>query len=110
MNHLGYNIANSTGTPIIAAAAGYVSHARYMGGYGNVVILTYSINGQVHSTVYAHLNSIDVAVGQAVTQGEKLGGMGDTGRSFGTHLHFEVHIGPWNGARSNAVNPAPYLE
>ncbi|TWT08073.1 peptidoglycan DD-metalloendopeptidase family protein [Planococcus sp. CPCC 101016] len=107
--HLGYDIANVTSTPILAAAAGYVSYAGIMGGYGNVVILTHSINGQTHATVYAHLNSIGVSVGQSVSQGQQVGGMGNTGRSTGTHLHFEVHVGPWNGARSNAVNPAPYI-
>lgn len=107
--HLGYDIANVTGTPIMAAAAGYVSYAGVMGGYGNVVILTHSINGQTHATVYAHMNSINVSVGQSVSQGQQVGGMGNTGRSTGTHLHFEVHVGPWNGARSNAVNPSQYI-
>ncbi|WP_142828511.1 murein hydrolase activator EnvC family protein [Planococcus soli] len=108
-SHLGMDIANSPGTPIVAAASGMVSHAGSMGGYGNVVILTHSINGQTHSTVYAHMNSINVSVGQSVSQGQQVGGMGNTGRSTGTHLHFEIHVGPWNGARSNAVNPAPYV-
>ena len=108
-SHLGMDIANSTGTPIIAAASGMVSFAGSMGGYGNVVILTHSINGQTHATVYAHLNSINVSVGQSVSQGQQIAGMGNTGRSTGTHLHFEIHVGPWNGARSNAVNPTPYI-
>lgn len=108
-SHLGMDIANSPGTPIVAAASGMVSHAGSMGGYGNVVILTHSINGQTHSTVYAHMNSINVSVGQSVSQGQQVGGMGNTGRSTGTHLHFEIHVGPWNGARSNAVNPSPYV-
>ncbi|MBT2571069.1 peptidoglycan DD-metalloendopeptidase family protein [Planococcus sp. ISL-110] len=108
-SHLGMDIANSPGTPIVAAASGMVSYAGNMGGYGNVVILTHSINGQTHATVYAHMNSINVSVGQSVSQGQQVGGMGNTGRSTGTHLHFEIHVGPWNGARSNAVNPAPYV-
>ena len=107
--HLGYDIANVTNTPIVAAAEGFVSYAGVMGGYGNVVIVTHSINGQTHATVYAHMNSINVSVGQSVSQGQQVGGMGNTGRSTGTHLHFEVHVGPWNGARSNAVNPAQYI-
>lgn len=107
--HLGYDIANVTGTPIVAAASGSVSYAGVMGGYGNVVILTHSINGQTHATVYAHMNSINVSVGQSVSQGQQVGGMGNTGRSTGTHVHFEIHVGPWNGARSNAVNPAQYI-
>ncbi|AQU80810.1 murein hydrolase activator EnvC family protein [Planococcus faecalis] len=108
-SHLGMDIANVTGTPISAAASGIVSYAGNMSGYGNVVIVTHSINGQTHATVYAHMNSINVSVGQSVSQGQQVGGMGSTGRSTGTHLHFEIHVGPWNGARSNAVNPSPYV-
>ncbi len=107
--HRGIDIANSVGTSINAAAAGYVSYAGVMGSYGNVVILTHSINGQTHATVYAHLNSIGVSVGQSVSQGQLIGGMGSTGRSTGSHLHFEIHIGAWNGSRSNAVNPSNYI-
>ncbi|MGH2317237.1 murein hydrolase activator EnvC family protein [Planococcus sp. SE5232] len=107
--HQGVDIANSKGTTIVAAANGFVSYAGSMGGYGNVVIITHSINGQTHATVYAHLNSIGVSVGQQVSQGQNIGGMGNTGRSFGDHLHFEIHVGPWNGGRTNAVNPASYV-
>ncbi|MGB6407429.1 MAG: peptidoglycan DD-metalloendopeptidase family protein [Planococcus donghaensis] len=108
-SHLGMDIANVPGTRISAAASGMVSYAGNMGGYGNVVILTHSINGRTHATVYAHMSSINVSVGQSVSQGQQVGGMGNTGRSTGTHLHFEIHVGPWNGSRSNAVNPAPYV-
>ncbi|ANU21943.1 murein hydrolase activator EnvC family protein [Planococcus donghaensis] len=108
-SHLGMDIANVPGTRISAAASGIVSYAGNMGGYGNVVILTHSINGRTHATVYAHMSSINVSVGQPVSQGQQVGGMGNTGRSTGTHLHFEIHVGPWNGSRSNAVNPAPYV-
>ncbi|MFD1031220.1 murein hydrolase activator EnvC family protein [Metaplanococcus flavidus] len=108
-NHLGVDIANSTGTPIHASASGYVSFAGSMGGYGNVVMITHSINGQPYTTVYAHNNSISVSVGQAVSQGQRIAAMGSTGRSTGPHSHFEIHIGSWNGARSNAVNPLNYI-
>ena len=107
--HLGQDIANATGTPISAAASGYVSFAGVMGGYGNVVILTHSINGQSYATVYGHMSAINVSSGQAVSQGQTVGLLGSTGRSTGPHLHFEVHIGSWNGSRSNAVNPMNYL-
>lgn len=108
-NHLGVDIANSAGTPIVAAAAGYVSYAGAMGTYGNVVMITHSINGQPYTTVYAHNSSNNVSVGQAVSQGQRIASMGSTGRSTGPHSHFEIHIGPWNGARSNAVNPMNYI-
>lgn len=108
-SHLGQDIANVTGTPISAAATGYVSYAGNMGGYGNVVILTHSIQGQTYATVYAHMSAINVSSGQAVSQGQNVGLVGSTGRSTGPHLHFEIHVGPWNGARSNAVNPMNYF-
>lgn len=108
-SHLGMDIANVTGTPIVAAASGYVTYAGYMNGYGNVVIMTHSINGRSYATVYGHMSSIGASVGQSVSQGQKVGEIGSTGRSTGPHLHFEIHIGSWNGARSNAVNPAPYI-
>lgn len=108
-SHLGQDIAAPTGTTVVAAANGVVSFAGAMGGYGNVVIITHSINGQTHATVYAHLSAIGASVGQSVSQGQKIGAVGSTGRSTGPHLHFEIHVGPWNGARSNAVNPVGYL-
>ncbi|QKX50196.1 peptidoglycan DD-metalloendopeptidase family protein [Planococcus glaciei] len=109
-SHLGLDIAAPTGTPIGASVSGYVSYAGYMGGYGNVVILTHSINGRSYATVYGHMSRVGTSVGQAVSQGQKIGEVGSTGRSTGPHLHFEIHIGSWNGARSNAVNPAPYIQ
>lgn len=108
-NHFGIDIAAPTGTPIMAAASGYVSYAGPMGTYGNVIMVTHSINGQTHTTVYAHLSAISVSVNQSVSQGQRIGSMGSTGRSTGPHLHFEIHIGPWNGSRSNAVNPIGYI-
>ena len=108
-NHRGVDIANSLGTPIKAAASGYVTYAGPMGTYGNVVMITHSINGKTYSTVYAHMSSVGTSQGQYVSQGGFIGSMGSTGRSTGSHLHFEVHIGPWNGARTNAVNPMNYI-
>ena len=107
--HYGSDIANSVGTPVVSAADGIISHAGPMGTYGNVIMVTHSINGQIFTTVYAHLSAINVGVGQSVSKGQLVGKMGNTGRSTGSHLHFEVHEGPWNGARSNAVNPIRYV-
>ena len=107
--HKGVDIANVAGTNVMAAAAGIVTHSKYMNGYGNVVIIKHMINGQLHSTAYAHLSSLGVSSGQQVSQGESIGKMGNTGRSFGSHLHFEIHIGEWNGGRTNAVDPTRFI-
>lgn len=107
--HYGSDIANSVGTPVVSAADGIISHAGPMGTYGNVIMVTHSINGQIFTTVYAHLSGVNVSVGQSVSKGQLIGKMGSTGRSTGSHLHFEVHEGPWNGERSNAVNPIRYV-
>lgn len=89
--HNGIDLARvAIGTPVLSAAKGTVILAKfggYNGGYGNYVIVSHPNGTQ---TLYAHLNSISVARGQVVSQGQKLGGMGNTGRSTGPHLHFEV--------------------
>ncbi|HSO57877.1 MAG TPA: peptidoglycan DD-metalloendopeptidase family protein [Paenisporosarcina sp.] len=107
--HYGSDIANSVGTPVVSAADGIISHAGPMGTYGNVIMVTHSINGEIFTTVYAHLSGINASVGQSVSKGQLVGKMGNTGRSTGSHLHFEIHEGPWNGSRSNAVNPIRYV-
>jgi len=107
--HYGVDLANSTGTPIWAAADGVVSYAAPLSSYGNVVIITHSINGEIHTTVYAHLNSFNVSVGSEVSQGQQIGTMGMTGRVTGPHLHFEVHIGAWRGQKAGSVNPLKYI-
>ena len=107
--HYGIDIANSTGTPIVAAGTGVVTYAGWMNGYGNVVMITHSINGQTFATVYAHLSGFWVSKGAVVQKGQRIAPMGNTGRSFGSHLHFELHVGEWNGSRSNAVNPLRYI-
>jgi len=107
--HYGMDIAAARGTSIVAAADGYVTNASYSSSYGNWVIITHSINGQTFTTVYAHMDSLSVSHGQYVEKGQYLGGMGNTGYSFGNHLHFELHEGNWNNAKSNAVNPRIYI-
>ncbi len=95
--------------PIYAAAEGSVIRASYDRSYGNVVFITHVINGQVMTTVYAHMESLSVSNGARVEKGQLLGYMGNTGNSTGPHLHFEIHNGPWNGSRSNAINPLKYV-
>lgn len=78
------------GTPVLSAAKGTVILAKsggYNGGYGSYVVVSHPNGTQ---TLYAHLNSVSVSRGEVVSQGQKLGGMGNTGRSTGKHLHFEI--------------------
>ncbi|KIL42947.1 murein hydrolase activator EnvC family protein [Jeotgalibacillus campisalis] len=109
--HYGIDVAAPQGTSIVSAASGYVVKANSgdNGGYGQMVIVTHSINGKTFTTVYAHLSSIAVSNGQYLEKGQYIGGMGDTGYSFGSHLHFELHEGSWNASKSNAVNPRKYI-
>lgn len=98
--HKGVDLVSGNRT-IKAADAGTVTFAGVQNGYGNVVIVDHK-NGYV--TYYGHLSSISVSVGQRLEQGGKIGIMGSTGRSTGTHLHFEIRK---NGT---AVNPLKYLK
>ena len=92
----GYNavdLAGGHGSAIRAAAAGEVIVARgsgWNGGYGTYVVIKHSNGTQ---TLYAHLSTLNVGVGSYVGQGQVIGGMGNSGRSTGTHLHFEVRGG-----------------
>jgi peptidoglycan hydrolase CwlO-like protein len=108
--HYGIDIGKrGSSVPVVAAADGYVFRSYYSSTYGNVVFITHVIDGQLYTTVYAHLESRLVGEGQTVSKGQMIGYMGNTGRSFGAHLHFEIHRGPWNAAKSNAVNPRNYI-
>ncbi|EOA3902851.1 murein hydrolase activator EnvC [Bacillus cytotoxicus] len=108
-NHFGIDIAASGTVPIIAAADGVVIRSEMSSSYGNVVYLSHRLNGKTYTTVYAHMSSRSVSNGQTVKQGQQLGFMGNTGQSFGQHLHFELHIGEWNVGKTNAVDPSPYI-
>ena len=91
--HPAVDIANASNPPIVASATGTVVMAGWNGGgYGNYVIIDH---GNGYSTLYGHMlnNSMVVKAGDKVTQGQKLGNMGSTGRSTGTHLHFEIKLG-----------------
>ena len=100
--HKGWDIAGGTGTPICASMSGVVVEASsgWNGGYGTKVVLDH---GNGVKTVYAHCQKLYVKVGDVVTGGQVIATMGNTGRSTGPHLHFEINI---NGS---AVNPAIYL-
>ncbi|MGG0717551.1 M23 family metallopeptidase [Robertmurraya massiliosenegalensis] len=99
--HKGIDIARPSDRTIKASDNGIVKSAGWSGGYGNKVVINHQ-NG--YETVYAHLSSIDVEVGQTVSKGMKIGVMGSTGNSTGVHLHFEIYK---NG---NLENPLNYLK
>ncbi|MBS1871335.1 MAG: peptidoglycan DD-metalloendopeptidase family protein [Actinobacteria bacterium] len=96
--HPGIDIGVPSGTPIRAAGSGNVVIAGWVSGYGNYTCIDH---GGGISTCYGHQSSIQVSVGQHVTQGQVIGLSGCTGLCFGPHLHFEVRI---NGAVTNPVN------
>ena len=99
--HAGVDMAGAQGEPIYAAASGTVQQAGRSGGYGNLVELAH---GKGIDTRYGHLSAILVKPGEHVDKGQLIGRMGSTGRSTGTHLHYEVRID------GQAVNPRPFLE
>ncbi len=87
---------------IVAAKAGTVSYAGWCSGYGNTVMITHSDG---YLTLYAHNYTINVSVGQQVTQGQQIAIMGTTGNSSGAHCHFEIRNGMWG----STIDPAPYI-
>lgn len=99
--HQGIDIANSIGTPITAADGGRVSFSGRNGAYGNLVIIDHE-NG--YQTYYAHANKLLVKKGERVYKGQKIATVGNTGRSTGPHLHFEVRK---NG---KAINPSKFVK
>ena len=86
-HHEGLDIAAERGTPVVGAGAGVVVRAEAAGDYGNLVVVDH---GGGLETRYAHLDGIDVEVGSHIDAGQRLGTVGDTGKSTGPHLHFEV--------------------
>ncbi|RFU69059.1 peptidoglycan DD-metalloendopeptidase family protein [Bacillus sp. V59.32b] len=101
-SHKGIDIAAKLNTNIIAADEGVVSKSYYSDSYGNVVFIKHP-NG--FETIYAHLNKRLVSEGKSVRQGEVIGKMGNTGRSRGVHLHFEVHEQEWTVDKRHALDP-----
>jgi murein DD-endopeptidase MepM/ murein hydrolase activator NlpD len=99
--HEGLDMAGPRGTPIIAPASGVVTFAGTQRGYGRVVKIRHDFGFE---TVYAHLSRIRVAKGERVAPGERIGDMGNTGRSTGTHLHYEIRV---NG---KPVNPMKFIK
>ncbi|MDR0346817.1 MAG: peptidoglycan DD-metalloendopeptidase family protein [Coriobacteriales bacterium] len=98
--HMGLDLGAPTGTPIYAVAAGTVIISGYSSSAGNWVVISHG-SGLV--TKYMHASALYVTAGQSVSAGETIAAVGNTGNSFGAHLHFQVEIG------GTAVNPLPFL-
>jgi murein DD-endopeptidase MepM/ murein hydrolase activator NlpD len=100
--HMGIDLSGPNGTPIYATADGTIAEAGWnSGGYGNLIKVDH---GRGVETRYAHLSKIAIAAGQRVKRGQLIGYMGSTGRSTGSHLHYEVRI------EGRAVNPVPFMK
>lgn len=101
-DHLATDIAAETGTPIFASSGGTVVVSEYHDSYGNYVLINH---GNGVATLYAHMSQRASSVGQYVSKGEVIGYVGNTGFSFGSHLHFEYRI---NGERVDAELYVPH--
>ncbi|MHA2609466.1 MAG: murein hydrolase activator EnvC family protein [bacterium JZ-2024 1] len=102
--HKGIDISAPPGTPIVAAASGYVLQAGWLDLLGNAVVIVHGWReGKQYVTFYGHCDEILVKTGDFVQQGDQIATVGCTGRCLGPHLHFTLHI---NG---NPVDPLPYL-
>jgi murein DD-endopeptidase MepM/ murein hydrolase activator NlpD len=99
--HAGIDLAGPLGTAIYATADGYVGRSEWANGYGNLIELNH---GRGIQTRYGHLTRSVVGAGQHVKRGQLIGYMGSTGRSTGSHLHYEVRID------GKAVNPVPFMQ
>ncbi len=100
--HAGIDLSGPVGTPIYATADGTVTAAGWnSGGYGNLIKIDH---GRGIETRYGHLSSMAIQPGQYITRGQLIGRMGSTGRSTGSHLHYEVRID------GRAVNPIPFMK
>ena len=97
--HNGMDFSANIGTPVYATGDGVIKKAGWQSGYGKIIIVSHGFG---YETWYAHLNKYDVRVGQKVVRGEVIGEVGNTGKSTGPHLHYEVHV------KGKVVNPVNY--
>lgn len=103
--HAGIDFEGETGTPIYATADGIVKAAQPSANnsLGICTIISHNVNGVRFDTLYGHLSSLDVGVGQSVSAGQVIGAVGSTGQSTGSHLHFEVHV------NDVQIDPGPFM-
>nr|WP_281277919.1 M23 family metallopeptidase [Pacificibacter maritimus] len=99
--HEGTDFAAAYGSPIYSTADGVVTFAGWSNGYGRLVKIQHEFGIE---TRYAHQSQLMVKVGQRVSRGQQIGAMGNSGRSTGTHLHYEIRVG------GKAVNPMTYIK
>lgn len=97
--HAGMDFSANIGTPVYATGNGVVKKAGWQSGYGKIIVVDHGFG---YETWYAHLNKYKVRVGQKVVRGEVIGEVGNTGKSTGPHLHYEVHL------KGRVVNPVNY--
>ena len=99
--HAGTDMAGPVGTPIYASADGVVTEAGWVSGYGRLIKIKHEFGVE---TRYGHLSAIKVSKGQRVSRGERIGDMGNSGRSTGPHLHYEIRVG------GNPIDPMIYIK
>ena len=97
--HNGMDFSANIGTPVYATGDGVIKKADWQSGYGKIIVVSHGFG---YETWYAHLNKYNVRVGQKVVRGEVIGEVGNTGKSTGPHLHYEVHL------KGKVVNPVNY--
>lgn len=113
--HAGVDISNNAGTKIYSISDGLVVvvHPYYTAGvgYGKYVVIQHKVNGNVYTSLYGHLSSINVSEGQIVNKDTVIGYMGNTGHSFGDHLHLNVCLGATKSCQSlsETVDPRNYI-
>jgi murein DD-endopeptidase MepM/ murein hydrolase activator NlpD len=108
--HQGQDLAADEGTPIVAPRGGVVETARYQeGGAGHYVVLDGEAEDRDYVFMHLRTGSIVVEEGQRIRTGQRIGEVGNTGRSFGPHLHFEVWVGGWYQRGGEPIDPLPLL-
>ncbi len=98
--HPGYDVAWWPGSPIQATASGTIVYSSYMGGYGLCIMIRHKYG---FTSLYGHLQNTFVKLGQHVKKGQRIGLMGNSGRSTGYHIHYEIRLG------TTPINPHPYM-
>ncbi|MFG3696902.1 M23 family metallopeptidase [Micromonospora sp. NPDC047620] len=99
--HTGVDLVAPEGTPYVAIHAGTVTKAGWFGGYGYAVIVQHADGSEA---IYGHSSALSVQQGQQVKAGDQLGLVGNTGHSYGSHLHLEVHV------KGEPLDPVPWLQ